>query len=74
MKKMASIMVDAIDILSKVVTQHAENGTEANFYNLYQGLTLDVIGKKSITWYTSGILTVIRRSMRACYEGQLSTG
>ena len=76
MKKMAAIMVDAIDILSKVVAKHAENGTEANFYNLYQGLTLDVIGMIFVTLaLTFGVqILPFFRSMWAGYESQLPTG
>ena len=44
MKKMASIMTDAITIMIHVVQKHAEAQTEANFYDLFQALTLDVIG------------------------------
>ncbi len=41
---MASIMSDAVDILLKIVGEHADSRQDANFYELYQGLTLDVIG------------------------------
>jgi cytochrome P450 len=44
MKKMSCIMSKAVDILINVVGNHEKAGTEANFYDLYQGLTLDVIG------------------------------
>ena len=44
MKKMATIMTDAINIMTDVVQKHADNHTEANFYDLFQALTLDVIG------------------------------
>lgn len=45
MKKMATIMTDAINIMINIVQEHAECNTEANFYNLFQALTLDVIGE-----------------------------
>ena len=48
MKKMASIMTDAIDIMINVVQKHAEQKTEANVYDLFQALTLDVIGNGSL--------------------------
>ena len=44
MKKMATIMTDAITIMIHVVQKHAEARSEANFYDLFQALTLDVIG------------------------------
>ena len=44
MKKMASIMTESIKIMIQVVEKHAANKTEANFYELFQALTLDVIG------------------------------
>ena len=44
MKKMATIMTDSIKIMINVVEKHAANNTEANFYELFQALTLDVIG------------------------------
>ena len=44
MKKMATIMTDAITIMIHVVQKHAEDRSEANFYDLFQALTLDVIG------------------------------
>ena len=46
MKKMATIMTEAINIMMKVVEKHAVDKTQANFYELYQALTLDVIGKQ----------------------------
>ena len=42
---MATIMTEAINIMIKVVEKHAVDQTQANFYELYQALTLDVIGK-----------------------------
>ena len=44
MKKMATIMTESIKIMMQVVEKHAANKTEANFYELFQALTLDVIG------------------------------
>ena len=44
MKKMSTIMVDCIGILINQVKSHALQKTEANFYELFQALTLDVIG------------------------------
>lgn len=38
---------DATDILVKVIGMGADKGEEVNIYDLYQGLTLDVIGSIS---------------------------
>ena len=45
MKKMATIMTEAIKIMVQVVEKHAADQRPANFYELYQALTLDVIGQ-----------------------------
>ena len=37
-------MTESIKIMIQVVEKHAANKTEANFYELFQALTLDVIG------------------------------
>jgi hypothetical protein len=48
MRKMSAVVSDAADILVKVIGMAADKGKEVNIYDLYQGLTLDVIGKNSI--------------------------
>ena len=50
MKKMASIMTESIKIMINVVEKHAANNTEANFYELFQALTLDVIGNNVLSF------------------------
>ena len=47
---MATIMTDSIKIMINVVEKHAVNNTEANFYELFQALTLDVIGNNVLSF------------------------
>lgn len=71
MKKMAGIMTEAIGIMIDIVDKHAENGSEANFYDLFQGLTLDVIGQCGLgmkvncqTDPNDKLLTMVKSSMK----------
>ena len=48
---MATIMTDSIKIMINVVEKHAVNNTEANFYELFQALTLDVIGNSAFFYW-----------------------
>ena len=50
MKKMATIMTESIKIMINVVEKHAANNTEANFHELFQALTLDVIGNNVLSF------------------------
>ena len=43
-------MTDSIKIMINVVEKHAVNNTEANFYELFQALTLDVIGNNVLSF------------------------
>ena len=45
MKKMSCIMVEAIQITLDIIGKSADSREEVNFYELFQGLTLDVIGQ-----------------------------
>ena len=45
MKKMSSVMYDAIKITLDIVGKCAESQKEVNVYEIFQGLTLDVIGQ-----------------------------
>ncbi len=69
-------MSDAVDILLKIVGEHADSRQDANFYELYQGLTLDVIGNwfRTLPSLWPAHIMNILRSMWPCHEGQLSAG
>jgi hypothetical protein len=41
-------MAEAVNTLVEVVGKLADGKKDADFYNLYQGLTLDVIGNHSV--------------------------
>lgn len=46
MRRMSAVVSDAADILVKVIGLAADKDEEVNIYDMYQGLTLDVIGTR----------------------------